>query len=242
MAESKDIPQMTYEELRSEHDRVHRVIQGVSSGEPVAIPRDAHAYYGLREDLKSEMQERFPERYVQDQSRIQSDIAVGIRNPTQTLDDDARNGATTQARAILEYDARTPAERESLDARLQARSSDLVRDGVVAVGTSAVVVAALEIRAAERAIESIGSTLQAARTGIVEGMNGIEALPSSQHGAARNYYAGKAAGFEEVRSSLESSLPSAGIPARIDVGSEMKTGVTAGQERSAGRSVSASFA
>jgi hypothetical protein len=364
VAESKDIPQMTYEELRHEHDRVHRVIQGVTNGEPVTIPRDAHAYYGRREELQNEMQARFPERYLQDQARtvdisyVSADVsryggsiadpmneaigrfntipdgqnaqrlgwaaadylgsygdrdfgrlpsmeriaqdenlrerflvgftqatasvrseqidnfpggpaarelaqdqfglgerakswmdsqAGGVQQQQVIIQQSTLNGVTIdedsarQARAILEYDKRTPAERENLDARLDTRSSDLVREGVV-VGTSAVVVAALEIRAAERAIESIAPTLQAARTGIVEGMNGIEALPSNQHGAARNYYAGKAAGFEEVRSSLESSWPSAGMPARIDVGSEMKTGITAGQERSAGRSVSASFA
>lgn len=319
MAETKDIPQMTYEEMRSEHERVHRVIQGVSNGEQIMIPPDAHSYYGRREELKNEMQERFPERYQQDQARIQADIPLGIRNPTQMLDEDRESIKTIQrgqwisegdgltetrkqigkseqgfhpgfevssgggegptywgkaypsvdaaaaevnsmakrweagqqvvpnadqlyAYNILEYDKRTPVEQEKLNDRLQQRSGELVREGVVTVGTSAIVVAALEIRAAERAIEGIGPTLQAARTGIVEGMNGIDALPASQHGAARNYYAGKAAGFEEVRSSLESSWPSAGIPARIDVGSEMKSGVAAGQERSAGRSVSASFA
>jgi hypothetical protein len=362
VADSKDIPQMTYEELRIEHDRLHRVIPGVSNGEQVTIPRDAHAYLGRRQELQNEMQERFPERYLQDQARPVIDISyvpvdvrygVSISDPmneaisrfktnpdnqnAQRLggaaanyldnyadrdfgrlpsmqgiaeEDSLREGfiagfsraghsvrseqvdnfpgssaaqewtlergrfgehakswmenqaqdvqqkfivqqstlngvtidedSARRARAILEYDKRTPAERESLDARLDARSSDLARDGIV-VGTSAVVVAALEIRAAERAIESIMPGMHATRNGIIEGIKNIENLPEQYQEKGRDFWAGKGAGFEEIRSSMASSWPSAGLPERFDVRSEIKTGITTGQERSAGRSVSASF-
>jgi hypothetical protein len=184
MAEAKKIEEMSYRELQTEYERINGFIQAAidpTIGRTIIIPPDAHAYYGRRAELSEHIASyeagsrygagaqqpgdqpgRYPERFEQGRQAAVSGAHADVTlppNTNQTLDDDLRHGADRKmAHAILEYDRRSPSERQNLDRMLDSKSASLQHEGIVPASMS-LVAAAIDIRATEAVVKHYGAAV-----------------------------------------------------------------------------------